>query len=320
MDLPILRSNRPAAPDVLPARPWLQRAARLGLWSLLIAAAVGGTSGLLMAASPAQAPTPSSPATEPVPPSVVSFAEHAVRQWLSIDHESSALLAATFVDPPPIDRSLTTGRNVVSVSGIEAITQQDEYWAVTVAAVFGPVTPEAPPDTWYFEIGIVQAGSGLMAAGAPALVAGPVPASESLPSPVALGTPDRANEVTATVDGFFRAMLAGGGDISRYLSPGTAIPAVFPAPFSRTEVTGETITPLEPDGVRVRVEIQGIALDDTTWTLAYEISLAQRDERWEVTALTGAPALAARAPQPTTSRSAPTSTSTTVTVAPEPGA
>lgn len=300
----------------MPVRPWAQRAARSGLWGLIGLAAIGGVAGLLRPTGIESRPT-AAPIEGPVPAHVVGFAEHAVRTWLAATPEVAGPLVQLFLDPP----ELSDGRAVrpMAVSAIAARLEDDGYWAVTVAAVVESLeSPVAPTTTLYFEIGIVEADGDLVAAAAPAIVGAPRSAVGSRPVPIS--APEADDPIAATLDGFFRSLLVGDGDLSRYLAPGTVINAVLPAPFVDTEVTGLSSRRSERE-VAVRVELGATAADGAEWTLGYEVSLTARDDRWEVASMSGAPALTSAPAAERSPHVAPDPTTTTsATVAASPGA
>lgn len=319
MILPRPVRQRAEAPNVLPLRTWTQRAARLGLWGLIGVAATGGIAGLVRPAAPEAAST--AVQASGVPAAVTGFAEHALRRWLTATPDGAANLEATYLQSPDIPRAADGAQQVVSVTAVSVRQVDAEYWAVTLAVELDSPDPATGTrrDVWYFELGVLQAGGSYIAAGPPAIVPAPR-ATDVPPSPAALPTPEPNDEITASLDGFFRALLAGGGDVSRYLAPGTEISAVSPPPFVESAVTGQSVSELAAGRARARVEVEATTAQGSDWTVAYEVLLALRGGRWEVTALSGAPSLAER-DEPgrmTTTTSPPRTTSSTV--ASEPGA
>ena len=302
---------------MLPLRPWTQRTARLGLWGLVGVAAAGGLAGLVRPATPEAAPTVAQ--ASGVPAAATGFAEHALRRWLTATPDGAANLEATYLQSPDIPRATDGAQRVGSVTPISARQVDDGYWAVTLAAELESPDPATGTrrDVWYFELGVLQAGGSFIAAGPPAIVSAPR-ATDVQRSPAALSTPEPNDEITASLDGFFRALLAGRGDVSRYLAPGTEISAVSPPPFVESAVTGQSVSELAAGGARARVEVEGTTAEGGDWTVAYEVLLTRRGGRWEVTALSGAPTLVER-DEPgrmTTTTSPPRTTSSTVASAP----
>jgi len=298
-------------------RPWAQRAARCGLWGLVGLAAIGGVAGLLRPTGVESRPT-AGPIEWPVPAHVTGFAEYAVRTWLAATPGVADPLAALFLDPPELSDQRAV--RPVAVSAIGARLEEDGYWAVTVAAFVESLeAPVGSSTTLYFEIGVVESDGGLAAAAAPAIVG--APRSEvGGRGPVPISAPEAEDPIAATLDGFFRSLLVGDGELSRYLAPGTVINAVVPAPFVHTEVTGLSTRRAEHEVV-VRVELGATAADGSGWTLGYEVWLAERDARWEVASMSGAPALTSATGEERSPRIAPDPTTTTsATVAASPGA
>ncbi|WP_333734620.1 conjugal transfer protein, partial [Streptomyces sp. IBSBF 3010] len=200
------------------------------------------------------------------------------------------------------------------------------YWSVTVAARVVPTATMAKPKPGpkpeggsgsgseagsassgtvlrYFQVAVRSgAGGALSAAALPAEVAAPVageaPAlayGQSVPVPAA----DPAGQ---TLAGFFAAYLAGSGQLDRYLSPGTTLSAVSPAPYSRVEVAqvAETGTndpgaqqSTPADGARRELLVQVAATDAAGQErpLVYAIAITARDGRWEIGSVEGAPVL-----------------------------
>ncbi|MEW1892315.1 conjugal transfer protein [Streptomyces sp. NPDC085659] len=193
------------------------------------------------------------------------------------------------------------------------------YWSVTVAArvvPHGATDTKAKPEGGseagsapsravlrYFQVAVRSgAGGALSAAALPAEVAAPVsgeaPAlayGQSVPVPAA----DPAGQ---TLAGFFAAYLAGSGQLDRYLSPGTTLSAVSPAPYSRVEVAqvAETGTndpgaqqSTSADGARRELLVQVAATDAAGQErpLVYAIAITARDGRWEIGSVEGAPVL-----------------------------
>lgn len=88
-------------------------------------------------------------------------------------------------------------------------------------------------------------------------------------------------------------MLAGSGDIGRYTSPGAKIAAVLPAPYESVRVEQAMIDddiPAAHDGATTSVFVRVQATQaDSTLRLEYLLTLTSRAQRWEITAIDGAP-------------------------------
>jgi hypothetical protein len=302
------------------------------LWGGVALAGVGGIAGLIR---PGPSPSPTADQTQQahapaVPVTVAGFAEVAVRSWLTASEDTVGTVDGLFLIDPDLEPNTLGQRSAGQTTAVAAHALGDGYWAVTVAA---DVDERGAEGAWqtlgtrYFEVGVVEDRGGRLAAvTAPAMVAAPPTAYEpARPATGGTRTPDPDDPVTQTVDGFFDALLTGAGDLSRYLAPGVDITAVTPPPFIEAAVARQAVEHDQPDRARVRCEVRALTATRATWTLAYEVALAERDGRWEVTTLSGAPTLAATPAERREDQPAPPAATTSsplppVPVAPEPGA
>jgi hypothetical protein len=281
--------------DVAPARPLVGAAARVGLWLLVILGAAGGVVSFVRPLPvPSVAPRP----TEPVPPAVVGFAELAAERWVprSGDQTTATRLDLTAADQPPEDGPAAVDRG----AAVAVRTVAPRYWAVTVAVDVverrdGDALPAA---AWFVEVGFVIDRAGQPAlAGAPGLVPPPVAAAiDARPARPNLRPPAQDDPFAATIAGFATALLAGSGDVSRYLAPGLDLRAVSPPPFSSVTVDRLGVEQTAADAARARVLVEGRMPGGAVVFVAYELQLRLRDGRWEVGALSAAPTLSDEGP------------------------
>lgn len=315
----------------MPVRPSAQVAARVGLWALVGLGAVGGLVGLLRPAEQPAAQDASGSENTALPPEMAGFAELAVTTWLeaSSDEDDEAV-AALFLADPSTAAGDSGQRRVGDTATVAARPVGDDYWAVTVAAAVserGSDEQWRPAGTWYLEIGVLADEAGALAAVAePSVV--PAPTSPEDPPRVAgggMGVPSNDDEeMASTVEGFLAALVAGDGDVSRYLAPDVEIVPVTPAPFQEVTLLRWSVTELTDTEVRVRLAARGTSPGGVPRTLSYELGLAERAGRWEVVSLAGAPTLeeegtGAAADQSTTTTEAAEST-TTASISSAPGA
>jgi len=195
----------------------------------------------------------------------------------------------------------------------------ERYWAVTVAAEMGRA--DGTPALRFIEIGIADTSDGLLAAGPPAVVPSPLGSGAVRPAGRTLTVAEPDDPTTATAQAFLDSLLAGRGDVSRYLAPGAHMAAVTPGFDSvRVERTAEVSSTTDRRVVRVEaVAIEGGA----DLVLGYELTMEQRAGRWEIRRLSGAPTLRSIASGPTTATSttSPSASPTATAVAPAvPGA
>jgi hypothetical protein len=318
------------------SRPGAQLIARVALWG---AVAFGCLSGLVALARPPAAP-PAAPLAVSsgveLPAPVAGAAERVVAAWLTATNDDQTDLAALFVDQVRLSsrglEPLVVG-TVTTVAGHEVSAG---YWSVTVAAdvtetpgpgatggtaidgdgsdgtadagLAGDPLAEAPATTtWYVEVGIVgDVESGLAALTTPAVL----PAAP--PGPEGWRRDDRGvplvedDEQYATVEGFLRALLMGQGDPSRYMAPGQSIETPAHAPFVGVEIQGMTMAGVPEDGrVQVWVEADVETEGGVHRLVAYQIDMAEREDRWEVAAVSGVPTTVIRSDE---AESAPTTT------------
>ncbi|WP_328898561.1 conjugal transfer protein [Streptomyces sp. NBC_00441] len=254
------------------------------------------------------------------------FAELYVSAYLAAGEGTEDLLAPFL--PTARDVTLRAAPGAQRAQELAAVKVREVsggYWSVTVAARVvptGAADTKAKPSTTpeersgseagsassgavlrYFQVPVRSGAGGVLSAAAlPAEVAAPVsgeaPAlayGQSVPVPAA----DPAGQ---TLTGFFAAYLAGSGQLDRYLSPGTELSAISPAPYARVEVeqiaetgTNDPGAQQGPaaDGARRELLVQVAATDAAGQErpLVYAIAITARGGRWEIGSVEGAPVL-----------------------------
>jgi hypothetical protein len=323
-----MRARQPAShqDDLAPVRPGAQLAVRVGLWSLVAVGFVGGVSGLVRSAPSPRTTSVQGSAGAVAGSDVAGFAELVVGQWLEARPEDAERVAALFLQDAVVPAPGATTTELQQLATVRVRTVDDGYWAVTVAA--GVVERDRggvafPPATWYVEVGVVRGdGGGLVAAGTPAVVAGPPPTSDGLRvAGPTLRTPVRDDPVAATVQGFLTVLLTGGGDVGRYVAPGVELAAPDPAPFVEVRLQRLGLVEQPAGGLQVRAEVTATTAADGQRSLGYELELTKRAGRWEITSVSGAPSLQPtdHDPGPLTTVHAPPRPSST-SIAATPGA
>ncbi|MGW7068846.1 conjugal transfer protein [Streptomyces sp. NPDC054855] len=295
---------------------------RWAAWALLLAGPALGLYALAQPPAAVGAPQPRATA-----PAVVrdaagpsGFAELYVAAYVRAGEGSEASLQPYFpgvrdvvLDAKP---DLQRAERLATVQVEEA---SSGYWSVTVAArvtgAKGPAKKEGSTGTdsaqtagevlRYFQVAVKSAGSGggYAATALPAEVAAPTPGEAP---ELGYGHPVPADEdepATDAVGDFLAAYLSGTGELDRYLSPGTDLNAVSPAPYSEIKVTqlaelGGEFRPgaAATEGTRRQLLVDLEATDHAGQTrpLTYALALTARDGRWEISALDTAPALGAQ--------------------------
>ena len=232
-----------------------------------------------------------------VPAPVAGMAERAVAAWLTAGSDDAALLDSLYLDPPRADDIDADNLTVDDISTVAARPVDEGYWAVTVAADVReqPATPvdgeaaEPVLVTWYVEVGIVgDIEDGLSALETPSIVAPPLPASDEwLPDRGSADTPDPGDPLVGAVEDFLRAFLTGRGDPARYVAPGLDVVALDPAPFSDIYVVEMAVTRHDDGTATVWTEVELKTEAGVRQVVVYDIALAQREGRWEVTEMPG---------------------------------
>lgn len=262
------------------------------------------------------AAAPAAAAITPDPLTATPGQEAAVAGW-------AAAFVATWLGTGPTERDqlagygtgLTEGSNLdggLQVLGSHPVgAEQVEtgpagtVWAITVAAtVAAPPaggTEPGPERTQHYRVGVLAGDStgewSLQVLTAPAAVPGPAPVTAA---GTGYGTDLGADDPAVTAGlGFVHALLTG-GDIERYLRPGLVVPTLSPPPYTSVAMVSAATTAAEPDGSdpdarELLLTVEATTVDGLTQRLAYPLTTAVRDGRWEVTGwhpapLTGSPA------------------------------
>jgi hypothetical protein len=319
----------------VPVRPLLQLAVRTGLWFAVGVGFVGGVAGLVGRSDTPSAGVVGEPtASESVPAAVAGTAEVAVTAWLTAASGDEERLAALFITPPSVASSDTDRLSVERATTVAGQRLGDGYWTVTVAVDVVEVplpsiedetdvdlaAEAAPPAvTWYVELGVVgDPEVGLAAMTTPAVMPGAPPLPEGWRvEGRSAGRPDAGDPVVAMVDGFLSALLTGSGDPSRYLAPGVEVPVSAPAPFADITIDEIGVAQLDEPAEAIQVWLSVTTPGGSRQSAFYEIEAAERDDRWEVLSVSGAPTVRAEEPgRQVPPTSAPATTGTTVAASP----
>lgn len=144
-----------------------------------------------------------------------------------------------------------------------------------------PVTVQRPADE--------EESLAVAALALPAPVPGPSTAdAPGLDYPRTIATTSAAGESVAA---FLGALVAGEGEITRYLRPGTAIQPVTPPPYTAVQVMSIggsheiSDDPSDGEGTHALVTAELTRPDGEKTTAQYVLTLVARDGRWEVSGL-----------------------------------
>jgi hypothetical protein len=256
------------------------------LWSVILGAVVLAA---VASARSGQAPERNAP-PEPVSArwDVAGFAELFVSTFLgSGEGEEGAL--ATFMGgetPDALAGTVAGDWFASSTSTVSVVEIGDGRWRVTVAAALlrrsAKANEYAALGVRFFDLEVVQSGSGLTAPGLPWMVPSPS-TGEPVDDDWGSGSaPSAGDGVADTVERFLQALLTGSGELGRYATSGSGLRS---AATTFDTVTLERIAVRDaPTGREVRAwvlaESDGVGL----W-MVYSLSLVQQEGRWEVAAI-----------------------------------
>jgi hypothetical protein len=236
-----------------------------------------------------------------------------VETWLRADSDDQQLL--TSLTNAPVGSLPQEGLTIRDSSVAQIEPADSGVWSVTVGVdVAEPAPGSTPPPAgggakadeeaevplvWvrrYFQVPVLVERADTKWSGAdlavtalalPSPVSGPaaVAAPPELDYPETISPTSTAGQSAA---GFLAAMIAGDGEITRYLRPGTSISAITPAPYAAVAVTGikgshEVLDdPADDDGTHALITAELTRLDGNKTTAQYVLTLVARDGRWEV--------------------------------------
>ncbi|MGW1364743.1 conjugal transfer protein [Streptomyces chartreusis] len=294
-------------------------ALRWAAWLLLIAGPLLGLMALVRqpaATAPSAAPAPAASAAGTADSAgPAGFAQLYVAAYVEAGKGTEATLAPYF--PPMRGISLEAAAGTQRADRLAAVRVRkvaSGYWSVTVAAHVTAQTKAsaktgatdgtatAPDEVLrYFQVPVREfSGGGYVAAALPGEVAAP---SAGAGAQLDYGTPvpaDSHDAATGTVSAFLDAYLTGSGELARYLSPGTGLSPVSPAPYERIEVAqlaergGDfRVDAATDEGAKreLLVDVWATGSDGQLRPLSYALALRARDGRWEIAALDAAPSL-----------------------------
>ncbi|MGW7276630.1 conjugal transfer protein [Streptomyces sp. NPDC054864] len=289
---------------------------RWAAWALLLA---GPALGLYALAQPpaavgASQPRATTPAVARDAAGPAGFAELYVAAYVKAGEGSEASLQRYF--PGVRDVVLDAKPDVQRAERLATVQVKEVsggYWSVTVAARVTGAKSTAKQEgsgssgadssqtaagevLRYFQVPVKSAasGGGFVATALPAEVSAPAPGEAP---ELGYGHPvpaDKDEPATDAVSDFLGAYLSGTGELDRYLSPGTDMSAVSPAPYE--EITVAQVAELggefrpgaaTTEGTRRRLLVDLEATDHAGQTrpLTYALALTARDGRWEISAL-----------------------------------
>lgn len=283
------------------ASTWSTRFATAGLFICLALGPVGAVAGI---GAIMHRPEPASSG-----PAVVAdqsneraiageFAQRVVVAWLTATRDNADALN-TLVKNVHMVRLPEKGFEVAEPA-VARVVDVDGTWSVTIAATVTDARGEAARR--YYQVPVTVSGDVVAALTLPAIVSPPIVGQAT--SREYRTNIDSSSPVGVTVRQFLAAYIAGAGDVSRYMTPGVALTAVQPAPFTGVQLDDLRATAdidtraTPPDGQRLQLLVAATAVvtDQQNSTLEYALTLTARAGRWEITAIDQAPVLEPKTP------------------------
>ncbi|WP_051027390.1 conjugal transfer protein [Cellulosimicrobium cellulans] len=280
---------------------WSTRLATVGLFTCLALGPIG-TAGAAYAILLNQQTSGPVAVAEPVVDrsderaTVAEFAQRVVTVWLTSTQENPDALQALVKDAAVVTLSKVPFE--VSDVDVAGIARDDAgTWSVQVAATVTDASEETARRYYQVPVRVDDAGA-LSALTLPAPVAAPVVVGGSTGAyrtHLAMNSP-----VADTVTQFLSAYIAGTGDVSRYVTPGSTILPVTPPPYStitlaelrsvaQLEETEDGAAPADGETAQVLATASAVVSEEQVAAVTYALSLTARAGRWEITAIDPAP-------------------------------
>lgn len=278
--------------------------AALVIWPLILVAVTGGFTPTAQAK-----PVKATQTASTVDQSAGSMAQAYIAAWLTATRNNSAGLDSyTDIGGISLPEKGFEYRNLA----VASIGQKSSDGVVQVQIAAEVREDSKAKDgqvvsTWpqrYFQVRLRVTPEGIKPVGLPLVVTSPLlrpEVSSGYSQNVAAADP-----LAQSITSFLQTYLAGTGDITRYLAPGTAITAVSPAPFTGVKPlqfrasTPPVQAPQDGASIRTLTTVQLLGMEGQQLTAEYSLVLEARAGRWEVTELTP-PDPAATAPTSTPS-------------------
>lgn len=233
-----------------------------------------------------------------------STAEQVVQAWLGATREDSAWLTE-LIPTAKVDRLPSVAPQVSQVAAVSVDPPgptSASSWTVVVGATVTVSVPPAEEDAeaeasasrQFFQVSVfvdpvtIQ-GSALAL---PAVVGDPGIADA--PVDQASYTLATSSEIPTTVGEFLAALLAGAGDVNRYVTPGQVFDLPAEQAYTAVRVLqvrsgtaeDELVEPVDGATTTVVASVELTRLDGESIPATYVLDLTSRDGRWEITAMT----------------------------------
>lgn len=276
------------------------RAVRIVLWMLMVS---GPVAAVLVAnevsAVRHELDAISKSATAEVPPDTggaEGFAELFIATYLSAGEDLPDVLLP-FLENPSLAGMEVGSWFATRTASVGAQELADSYYAILVAAEVVAADRAdgnlvwVPAGTQFYSVGVVETEAGWVVVGLPSLVSAPPRATAPETSMGRLDGLDTEPGLEEMLLRFLAALLAGDGELTRYISPSSQVVGVDPPPFVTVEILRAGLVDI--DGfTQVTLVVRATDAADRAQVLQYSLIVEPRDGRWEVSQLLPAPQLA----------------------------
>lgn len=267
-----------------------------GFAACLVAAPISLVVGVAdMFSTPAQSSPTAGPATTVSTEEAIAgeYAGEVVVAWLTATRDDSTRLEA-LLPPSLVPRVGEIGYST-SAPTVAAIEKAGDTWSVTIGVTVSDATGASARR--YFQVPVAVVDQAVSVLALPTPVAGPAPGEAGkLEYPVSVSS---TSPLMSAIADFLGAYLTGVGDVSRYVTPGSTITPVLPAPYSSVEISSVSandrdvdLTSDPGDGatLRVLVTAAGLVSREQKVDVEFALTMTARDGRWEVESIDPAPA------------------------------
>lgn len=290
------------------------RAARAGLWGVMVLVVVCVLGLVLHEGRTAAPPETKAPAASGAGAS--GFAAIFMQRWLPSGEGSESDLAPYMSNVPTLTNKASTRFASQTPIVLSSNQVKSGYWSVLLAVnevVKDKSGKLQPAGTHWYRVSVAEAGTAAAQAGSNDTAVWQVTAPPyEVPAPVAADAltdtaytdtqVSTSGPIGETTQQFLNAYLVGDGELDRYTSPGSGIAPITPPSATKVAVTSIAAVPLQDDvqdsedvpdtgtTAEVLVHATVTGAGGLEIPMDYPLTLRSRAERWEVVSVDPAPA------------------------------
>lgn len=267
----------------------------------LMACLVAGPVALLLALLLLSTPPPQQQVAAPIRTGTVgeraavsAFAEDFVSTWLTSRRGEEAALESFLGAIPQVDLPDRSWR-VSNPTTADLVKTESGVWSVTVSATTW--TSSTTRTRRYFVVPVAYTDGALVASALPAPAAAPLTGQQQ--ETIYQYQAPSSSSVTKAINDFLAALLAGSGDLTRFISPGAQIRPVTPPAYPMgvqvtnvlldVELTDMDENPATGRTLHALVSASGSAGPEQATPIQYPLTLVAREGRWEIASIDPAP-------------------------------